>query len=162
MSKKIFLDLRSEQAVFTLIGISCHIRDYRFSYLLNRMLGTDFLKVEDLRGTLSNKKEPAGFSLYHYYDEDYFNSYYLLSNRSLEYVLAPEVKQVDFLLIIEGDLVRARKDRLIKSIREIPNVLTAYEINFAEIKNYETLLNDLEMHFINIRKEQKNKYQPQQ
>jgi len=114
--------------------------------------------MEDLKISLSNKKEPAEFSLYHYYDEDYFNNYYLIANRSQEFVLLPEIKQVDFLMIVEGEFKKAQKDRVIKCIRSIPNVLTAYEIKFAEIKNHETLLNDLEMHFMMIAKEKKIKY----
>jgi hypothetical protein len=160
MSKKILLDIRPEPAIFTLIGISCHVKDYRISFLLNKHLGSDFLKMEDLKVALNNKKEPTGFSLYYYHDEDYFNTYYLVANRSQEFVLAPEVKQVDYLMIIEGEFRKAQKDRLIKSVRNIPNVLTAYEIKFAEIKNYETLLNDMEMHFMKIGKENKIKYQP--
>jgi hypothetical protein len=159
MSKKVFLEIRSEPAIFTLIGISCHLRDYRISFLLNKYLGWDFLKIEDLKITLTDKKDPAEFSLYTYYDEDYFNKYYLVCNRCQEYVLAPEIKQVDFLLIVEGEFKKTQKDRLIKAIRDIPNTLTAYEIKFAEIKNYETLLNDMEMHLINITKEKKIKYQ---
>jgi hypothetical protein len=119
----------------------------------------DFLKIEDLKITLTDKKDPAEFSLYTYYDEDYFNKYYLICNRCQEYVLAPEIKQVDFLLIVEGEFKKTQKDRLIKAIRDIPNTLTAFEIKFAEIKNYETLLNDMEMHLINITKEKKIKYQ---
>src|ERR1035437_3336408 len=160
MSKKIYLDVRSEPAVFTLLGISCHMKDYRISFLLNKHLGYDFQKMEDLNITLASKKNPAEFSLYYYHDEDYFNKYYLLANRSQDLVMAPEIKQVDFLLLIEGEFRKALKDRLIKSIREIPNVLTAYEVKFAEIKNYETLLNDMEMHFMKITKENKIKYEP--
>jgi len=160
MAKKILLGVRSEPVFFTLIGISCHVKDYRISYLLNAHLGFEFSKLDDLKITLTQKKEPTGFSLYYYRDEDYFNAYYLLANRSQEFVLAPEVKQVDFLLIVEGTFKKAQKDPLIKAIRGIPNVLTAYEINFAEIKNHETLLNDMEMHFINIHKENKTNYQP--
>ncbi|MCX6246069.1 MAG: IPExxxVDY family protein [Bacteroidetes bacterium] len=160
MAKKIFLDVRPEPVYFTLIGISCHVKDYRISYLLNTRLGLEFHKLDDLKITLTQKKEPTGFSFYYYRDEDYFNAYYLISNRSEEFALAPEIKQVDFLLIVEGVFKKAQKDPLIKAIRAIPNVLTAYEINFAEIKNHETLLNDMEMHFMNIHKESKVKYQP--
>ena len=159
MSKKIYLDVRSEPAVFTLLGISCHVKDYRISFLLNKHLGYDFQKMEDLNITLASKKNPAEFSLYYYHDEDYFNKYYLLANRSQDLVMAPEIKQVDFLLLIEGEFRKALKDRLIKSIREIPNVLTAYEVKFAEIKNHETLLNDMELHFVKISKKNKVKCQ---
>jgi len=160
MSKKILLDVRSEPAIFTLIGISCHMKDYRISFLLNKHLGSDFLKMEDLKITLNNKKDPTEFSLYYYHDEDYFNKYYLVANRSQELVLAPEIKQVDFLIIVEGEFTKTQKDRLIKSIRNITNVNMAYEIKFAEIKNHETLLNDMEMHFMKITRENKIKYQP--
>ena len=159
MSKKIFLDIRPEPVIFTLIGISCHVKDYRISFLLNKHLGSDFQKMEDLEITLNNKKDAAEFSFYYYPDEDYFNTYYLVANRSQEYVLAPEIKQVDFLLIVEGEFRKAQKDKLIRSIRNIPNVLTAYEIKFAEIKNYETLLNDMEMHFMKITKANKSRYE---
>ena len=159
MSKKIFLEVREEPVIFTLIGISCHVKDYRISFLLNKHLGSNFLKMEDLTITLNNKKEPAEFSFYYYPDEDYFNTYYLVANRCEEYVLAPEIKQVDFLMIVEGEFSKTQKDRLVASIRSIPNVLTAYEIKFTEIKNHETLLNDMEMHFMNIKKESKTKYQ---
>jgi hypothetical protein len=159
MSKKVFLEVREEPVIFTLIGISCHVKDYRISFLLNKHLGYAFLKLEDLKITLNNKKDPAEFSFYYYHDEDYFNTYYLLANRCEEYVLAPEIKQVDFLMIVEGEFSKVQKDRLIASVRTIPNILTAYEIKFSEIKNYETLLNDMEMHFINIKKESKINYQ---
>jgi hypothetical protein len=160
MARKVFLDVKAEPVFFTLIGISSHVKDYRISFLLNTHLGFDFRKLEDLKITLTPKKDSTGFSLYHYRDEDFFNDYYLVANRSQEYVLAPEVKQVDFLLIVEGAFRKAQKDSLIKAIRSIPNVLTAYEVNLAEIRNHETLLNDMEMHFMNIHKENKIKYQP--
>ena len=159
MAKKIYLDVRPEPVFFTLIGISCHAKDYRISFLLNKYLCSDFLKIEDLRITLSNKKDPAEFSLYYYYDEDYFNTYYLISNRNQEFILAPEIKQVDFLLVVEGEFRKAKKEKLLKTIRNIPNILLATEVKFAEIKNYEMLLNDMELHFLNIRKENKSKYQ---
>ncbi len=159
MSKKIFLDIRSEPAIFTLIGISCHMKDYRLSYQLNKDLGLNFLRMEDLKIALTHKKDPAEFSLYYYPDEDYFNTYYLLANRSQEFVLAPEIKQIDFLMIVEGEFRKAQKDGLIRCIRNIPNVLTAYEIKFAEIKNFEMLLNDLEMHLMKVKKEDKIKYE---
>jgi hypothetical protein len=136
------------------------MKDYRISFLLNKHLGSDFLKMEDLKITLNNKKDPTEFSLYYYHDEDYFNKYYLVANRSQELVLAPEIKQVDFLIIVEGEFTKTQKDRLIKSIRNITNVNMAYEIKFAEIKNHETLLNDMEMHFMKITRENKIKYQP--
>jgi hypothetical protein len=158
MSKKILLDIRSEPAVFTLIGISCHLKDYRLSFLLNQHAGFYFHKLEDLKVHLNTKKEPNEFSIYLFRDEDYFNTYFLVANRSQDFILVPEIKQVDFLLIVEGEFKKARKDSLIRILRSIPNILTAYEVKFNEIKNYETLLTDVEMHITNLTKETKTKY----
>lgn len=160
MARKVHLDARDTPVYFTLIGISCHLKDYRLSYLLNYHLPAEFTRMEDLRMAGSTQKEPTSFSFYYYRDEDHFNTFSLLSNRSQESVLIPEMKQTDFLLIIEGECKKARKDALLRNIRSIPNVLTSYEIRFSEIKNYETLLSDLELHTMNLLKETKTRYKP--
>jgi hypothetical protein len=58
-------------------------------------------------------------------------------------------------MLIESDLKKNKKDALLKAIRSVPKVLTAFEIKFADIKNPETFLTDIEMHLIDIRKETK-------
>jgi hypothetical protein len=160
MAKKVYLDARDAPVLFTLIGISCHLKDYRLSYLLNYHIPTEFVKLEDLKITPQAKKEPSEFSFYYFRDEDRFNTYALVSNRNQEAVLVSEIKQVDFILIIEGELRKPQKETLLKNIRSIPNVLTSYELKFSEIKNHESLLSDIELHLMHIFKEKKTKYKP--
>ena len=160
MAKKIYLDVRSEPAFFTLLGISCHLRDYRLSYLFNHHLGFSFIKRDDLRINSSFNKAQTEFSFYSYRNEEHLNSFYLIANRSQDFILVPEMKQFDFLLIIEGEYKKAEKDILLKTLRSLPGVLTVFEIRFAEIKNHESLLTDIEMHIMNIHKVSKLKYQP--
>lgn len=150
MAKKVLLDTRSEPLLFTLFGISCHLKDYRLSYHLNLALDLGFVKMDDFRD----------FSFYYYREEDYFNSYYLLGNRSQEAILMPDLKQTDFLLLLEGPVKKVRKDQLLLKIRGIQNVLTAFEVRFETIKNYNLMINDLELHLMNILKEAKTKYSP--
>lgn len=158
MAKKIYLETRSEAAFYTLIGISCHYKDYRLSFLLNHYLDFNLSRLDDLSVLSAGRKEPADFSFYFYKDEDQRNTFFLVSNRSLEYVLVPETKQLDFLLIIEGEFNRNRKDAVLKSIRSIPSVLAAYELKLSEIKNYETLLTDIELHMMNVIKTSRNTF----
>jgi hypothetical protein len=160
MAKKIHMEVRPEPAFFTLLGISCHLKDYRFSYLFNHHLGFSFIKRDDLRVTLSPNQEQADFSFYSYRNEERLNSYYLISNRSQSFILVPEMRQFDFLLIVEGKYNKPEKDSMMKIIRSLPSVLTIFEIKFTEIKNYELLLNDIEMHVMNIHRLPKVKYQP--
>jgi hypothetical protein len=150
MAKKIFLETRTEPSLFTLFGISCHLKDYRLSYYLNNRLELSFVKMEDF----------LGFSFYYCRDEDSFNYYYLLGNRSQDSILLPDLKQTDFLLLVEGPCKKTQKERLLEKIRGIQNVLTAFEVRFETIKNYNVILTDLELHLMNILKDQKIKYSP--
>ncbi|HNW74342.1 MAG TPA: IPExxxVDY family protein [Bacteroidales bacterium] len=150
MAKKVLQSAESGSLHYTLFGISCHLKDFRLSYLLNKQLGMDFSKKDDFRE----------FSFYLYADEDHFNTYFLLSNRGPEKVMIPELKQTDYLMLVEGPCKKKQKEWLLENIRAIPNVLTAFEIRFETIKNHPSLLDDLELHFIEINKELKIKYSP--
>jgi hypothetical protein len=150
MAKKVFLESRAEPTFFTLIGISCHLKDYRISYHLNQKLDLSLTKMDDF----------LGYSFYFCRDDDCFNAYYLLGNRGPELILLPDLKQTDFLLLVEGPVKKAQKERLLEKIRGIQNVLTAFEVRFETIKNYTLMLSDLELHLMNILKEAKIKYSP--
>jgi hypothetical protein len=152
MAKKVLLESRSAPSLFTLFGISCHLKDYRLSFHLNHKLELAFVKMDDFQR----------YSLYYCRDEDCFNFYYLLGNRGQETILLPDLKQTDFLLLVEGPFKKAQKDQLLIKIKGIPHVLTAFEVRFETIKNYESFLSDLELHLMNILRETKIKYSPLQ
>jgi hypothetical protein len=148
MPRKVTLRTRSEPTSFTLFGISCHLQDFRLSYHLEKDLGLAVEKLDDFRG----------YSFYYYRDEDCMNLYYLLGNRGEEAILLPDLKQTDFLLLVEGPFKKSQKEKLLKQVRDIPHVLTAFEVRFETIRNYETMLDDLELHFMTIMKDKKTKY----
>jgi len=148
MAKKIMLDSRAEPSYYSLAGISCHLKDYRLSFLLNQLLHASFSKMEDLKGS---------YSLYFYPHEECRNSYYLIGNRNEEKLLFQELKQTDFVLLVEGPFKKNQFNRMINSIKTIPNVLTAFEIKPEILKNFPGFLADLELHFMNIKKDNKIK-----
>lgn len=150
MAKKILFENRSEPVLFTLFGISCHLKDYRLTFLLNKKLELEFTKMEDFNN----------YSFYYCRDEDRFNTYYLLGNRGQDTILFPGLKQTDFILLVEGPFKKVQKEKLLENIRAIQNVLTSFEIRFETIKNYESVLTDLEIHMMQILKESKIKYSP--
>jgi len=157
MAKKIILETRSEPAFYTLIGISCHLMDYRLIYELNRKLDFNFIKENDFSIINSPTGDNLSFSFYIYRDEDQRLSYYLLSNRGREGLLFPKFKQADFLLIIEGVFRKQKKDILLTSLHSVPKVLTAFEVKHSDLRNLESFLMDLELHIMNINKELKQK-----
>jgi hypothetical protein len=150
MAKKVFLETRSEPILLTLVGISSHIKDFQLSFHLNQNLELEFVKKDDFKGC----------SFYLSNDEDRYNTYYLLGNRGQDAVLLPELKQTDFLLLVEGPFKKAQKEQLLAKIRSVKNVLTAFEVRFETIKNYELMLTDLELHHMNIVMDAKIKYSP--
>ena len=150
MAKKFLTETRSEPTLFTLLGISCHLRDYHLTYLLNEKLELEFIKEDDFQG----------YPFFFCRDENCFNAYYLLGNRGQESILFPDMKQADYLLLIEGPFKKSQLERLMKNIRQIDNILMSFEISPEKIKNFETMLNDLELHVMNIHKDLKIKYSP--
>ena len=160
MAKKLLLETRSEPTLYTLFGISCHLKDYRLSFLMNQKMEMEFIKMEDFCSIAPSKKESNSFSFYYGRDEDHFNNFSLVANRGQETILVSELKQTDFLLLVEGPFKKSQKERLLAALKSIPNVLTAFEIRFETIKNYENFLTDLELHFMNITRESRIKYSP--
>jgi hypothetical protein len=158
MSRKILLKSRPEPVSFTLIGISCHLQDYRLLHRINTEIGFEFSREDDLRVSIPGETEPPRFAFFLYRDEDQRNSYCLVSNFCRDIMLIREFRNTDYVMLIEGDFKKQKKDYLLKQLRAIPNIITAFEINFKDIKNPETFLTDLEMHVSGIR--MKNRIKP--
>jgi hypothetical protein len=157
MAKKIFLKTRPEPAIFTIIGISCHLIDYRLLHMLNKELGFNFTRQDDFRMNGLVIEQASFFSFYSYRDEDQRNTYHLLANFSRDVILIPELRNTDFIMIIDGEFKKAGKESLLRSIRSVPRALTAFEIKVTDIKNHEAFLTDLEMHITEIHRGNRQK-----
>lgn len=145
MPKKLFLDVRTESVLYTLIGLSTQLRDYRLTFFLNKIPGFQFSRMDELAVSATGTEEPALYPVYSAVGEEGFNTFTLISNRSGENFLLPSLRQSDYLLIIEGPFKKQMKDDLLKSMRSIPGMLLAAEINLSAVKSFGTLMADLEM-----------------
>ncbi|MBL7138508.1 MAG: IPExxxVDY family protein [Bacteroidales bacterium] len=153
MAKRIFLGGgRPEPAYYTLLGLSTQQKDYHLSFLLNKLPEFKFTRFEDLLVNIPEEEEPAHFSLYTCFDEEGFNTFTLISNRNSNQYLVPSLRQTDYLMIIEGPFKKQKKEELIKALRTIPNMLLATEINPSDIKQFESLITDLELHIMKSKK----------
>lgn len=146
MAKRVFLEVRSGSVYYTLVGISAQLKDYHLSFLLNKLPGFRFSRFEDLMVPLPDAGELIPFSVYFSSDEENFNSFTLLTNRSNDHFLLPSLRQTDYLLIIEGPFKKQQIETLLKALRAIPTILLAAEISTASLKQFEQLLSDLELH----------------
>jgi hypothetical protein len=128
---KLVLDWQDEQEdSFTLIGISCHQKDYRLCWELNQTLGIELQKEEDIPGP----DEEISFSRYYFNNDDFLQEYYLLTNKIGKTFFAPELKQADYILQVYGLRNENETDDLVQKINGIDQVLMAFTYDFEKLK----------------------------
>ena len=106
---------------FHLIGISCHFKDYRFVWQLNKYLGTDFVKKEEY----SPYKKEGFFSNFEYKVDH--EKIHVFSNRSQDGYLVKKKKQVDFWLMIKHSFNDELLAQWLNKINQFPDVLALYK-----------------------------------
>lgn len=133
---KIILSLE-EDYDFALLGISCHTKDYRLCWELNKVLNFDLVRAADLEinKTIINK-----YSFYEFIDEEHYLDYYLISNRSNTGYLIPEHKKVDFFFMIKGNISDFLIDDILSKVNAVSLVLTSFIIDPNQLKSKQNLL----------------------
>jgi hypothetical protein len=142
------LKFSGADADYYLIGISCHLKDYRIVYNVNKELRLDLKKLNDFMTQEEKTKLEMKYSFYHYKDSDHLTDYFFISNHHPESKLIKELKQTDYFLLIKGDVGEKNLTTMISSINKIPSVLTAFRVDFSKIKNFSPFLEDLELHML--------------
>lgn len=147
---------------YKLLAVHSSVEEYKLAYLLNKHLGLKLARTpKDI--DLHKGNESNYFAHFIYEDLRQYCTYHLVSNvarregrtgsikDSLFFgdelavqksILLPEFKQVDFLLKIEDELDAVSLKMLNALILEIPQVSTAYAVDFHHIKTKENLIFD--------------------
>lgn len=124
-----------------LLGIVMPVKDYQFSWQLNKLLGFNFRMNNDIEIQLSKKQRKYFFSIYEYAVPSISLVHYLYNNQFDGEYLLPEFKHLDFLWLIKGDIV-SREDlhTLMQAIRSLPGVQLVIEMTNEKIKNKQHLI----------------------
>jgi hypothetical protein len=122
-----------------LLGISSHENDYRISWALNEYLGFHFTKSENHKVLNQRLKEFQEFSAYLYTEGEGAHSYRLISNRCENGFLIEELKNIDFLLIIEEKEALTPLTEITSKIKSIPFVSAVFPIEWATLKSKKKL-----------------------
>ncbi|MEJ6737273.1 MAG: IPExxxVDY family protein [Flavobacteriales bacterium] len=136
MSK--FLLTLDEDYEFTLVGISCHSKDYRLCGKINNALNVDLIRTADLE--IYQKDTLNTYSFYEFIDADNYLEYYLISNRGDNGFLIPEQKKVDFFLMAKGNISDNHTKDVICKINTLSLVLTSFSIDPNMLKSKQSLL----------------------
>ena len=124
-----------------LLGIMAPIRDYQLCWNLNNMMGMDFRINNDIEIQLSKKKRDYFFAVYEFCEPTGSLSHFVYNNRFDGEYLLPELRHLDFLWLMKGDLVTEESLLLtINSIKEINGVQLVVELTNEKIRNKEHLI----------------------
>ena len=134
---KLFLEI-PEDYDFSLIGISCHAKNYKLCWELNDKLELDLHRGPDHTVELNPEIEDR-HAIYDFLDEENQVEYYLIENLGSESYLAPELKEADFFLMIKGAYSQLNAD-INKSLMNVRNVLAAFTIQPEKLKSRQNFL----------------------
>jgi len=139
LGKKIKLELTPDFD-FILIGIVSFDQDYKLCWELNRELEMDFEKTED--HVLLHKKSGLSqdFSCFSFDDSKSYLSYKILKNRSENGYLLDALKNLDYLLVITGDIDNFPIDRFRSELVKLQSIQSCFKISPGEVKNVERVL----------------------
>lgn len=134
---KLVLEFEAEYD-FHLIGICSHVKDYRISWEVNKLLNLELAKDED--HTLYLQKEELSFPCYSCKREEELKEYYLIGNRSKGVYLIPEESEVDYFLVLKGFFSDEEIKKLAQKIGDLKTVLTSFAIEVEELKSKQNLV----------------------
>lgn len=141
MGKKDVHKLSSEFGQsLVLFGISSYENDYRLSWGMNENLGFKLVKAENHRSFHSRLNAFQEFSAYTYRKDEFSAVYQLIANRCENGFLLEELKNIDYLFLIEpgDDPIDARD--LMTKIRQVPFISAVFLIDPNSLKHKKRLL----------------------
>lgn len=125
---------------FVLIAITAPLKDYRLCFKINKELHVDLRRVDDLELIFTAEDEPFYFSRYCFTEPDNETGFNLLANKGSEGFLIPEMKQVDFFLLIHNYIDSGELKEVIAGLNRIPEVAVAAEVDPKKLKSKENLI----------------------
>lgn len=137
--KKLLLELDSDYD-FKLMGIVTTAEVYRLGWLMHAKLRLFVERMEDVEIHVPKKAATAYFPLYEFQDEEQRLEYFLLGNRSDGNFLVPEMKQINYWLMIRGVFENLSTTKLLSRVKSLPQIQTALWINPSELKSKDNLM----------------------
>ena len=125
---------------FFLFGISCSEKSYRLCFALNNKLKAAFSKSKDMEVQEKNQGAQSKFPMFVFRNEEMFTEYRVITNKIASKFLIPEFKQADYLLMVQGGMLYSEKSSILKKVKEVPFVQTAFEIDPKKIKSKENFV----------------------
>ncbi len=141
---KLTLDIQSMQTEYftdvALIGISSSVPDYRFCWLLNRCFNLKLARDMDSDIEVQTKGDTLVFPIYRYEIPLNGNRYLLYKLKSEKESLLPEIRQLDYLWMIQHGDAETEASGLIRHLRNFAEVQLAQRIAVDKIRHLSNLI----------------------
>ena len=125
---------------FCLLGMVSDEPDYKLCFLLNEKAEAIFQRMDNL--VLYDKKSDAEqeFSLFQFNNPKNLLTYRIIKNRSDTGFYLPELKNIDYLMHIQGEILESEIDHLIKLVSAMDQVRMCVPVDLSRVKNRDRLL----------------------
>ncbi len=147
-----------EEDEFKLIGLVSVLEDYRLAYFLNKNLGWSLVKSKfDL--DFRNRAGQGNYPVFEFDQDSIGLEIKLINNKysgvisksetevyglfdQIEHTtyLIPEKKNIDYLIKLSGEINDHTLEKIIDTIKNIPQVQTSYNLEVKDIKSKEFLI----------------------
>ena len=124
---------------FCLLGVVADEPDYKLCWMINQALDMNFEKQEDLQLYHRKRNEEQVFSLFSYYDPDAMITYRIIRNKSENGYFLDEMKNIDYLIHIQGEIHADRISDFMQSVNSLKPVRMCVPSDLSRIKNKERL-----------------------
>ena len=125
---------------YYLIGISSHENDYRISWAINNTLFFNFIKKNNYSIFDNKHGIKKEFSQYEYINEEIFIKHLLISNQGNLGYLIPELKNIDFFIVLLDKPDDTYANNLIQKLRQVDIISMAYLIDISTLKSKSNLV----------------------
>jgi len=140
MAKKLIIKSNYFEG-YSMLALVTSLKDYRLAYFINDSLNFQLKKYKDLK----IKGKENGFSWYYYSQGNHYLRCMLIANRNESGRLIPG-QRIDFFLLFKNVIDKTQLSEILSKLREISSITAIFEINMAEIKSMDILLETIEMH----------------
>jgi len=134
---KLTLEIEDEYA-FLAFGIVSTSRSHRVCFMLNKALGIELKRDEDIE-IFSKRKTSRHHAFFTFFDENLQIRYRLIENKKGVSLFLPEVKTADFLLVIDlsDDIDNVK---MVEKLRAAETVLMAFEVDLEPLRLKQNIL----------------------
>ena len=136
--KKVFLDIGFDYD-FLLLGIVSQEKAHRLVWFINRELSYHFVHDGEL-SMFDEDQSVAAYTKYSFTDEINHLEFFLIENKDESSYLIPELRQVDFFIMIKGALDFLDVKTLISTMKPIEPIQLITEIDHQKLKSKQNLI----------------------